>query len=111
MEDKVTLLLSKDVLSEYTEVIKRDKFKKYPVFQEKAFSTLNLIKQVGKIISPKLVINEIKDKSDNKFLELAIFGKAKFLITGNINDFTFNRYKTVSIIEPKEFVERYFNTL
>lgn len=104
-DDKVIVLLSEEILIEYREVILRDKFKKYPEFQRQSQNILNFLERIGKLLNPDIVIDKIKDVSDNKFLELAVYGKAKYLITGNINDFTFQQFEAVKIIEPKEFYE------
>jgi predicted nucleic acid-binding protein len=51
----------------------------------------------------------IKDYSDNKLLEPAETCHAKFLITGNSNHFSMNKYKKTRIISPKEFWESEIN--
>jgi predicted nucleic acid-binding protein len=40
-------------------------------------------------------------------LELADICSADFLITGNVNDFTFPKYKETKIITPKEYWDNY----
>ena len=44
---------------------------------------------------------------DNKFLELAVAGKAEFVITGNKKDFTMREYEGIKIVSPKEYWEQY----
>jgi len=50
----------------------------------------------------------ITDKADNKFLELSVFSKADFLITGNTNHFTISAYEGVKIISPKDYIENFW---
>jgi len=58
---------------------------------------------------PVIKLNIIKDYSDNKLLELAETCRAKFLITGNSNDFLMRKYKKTRILSPKEFWELEIN--
>ena len=54
-------------------------------------------------------LNILKDKSDNKLLELAVQSHANFLITGNSLDFTIKQYKTTQIMSPRSFWEMTIN--
>lgn len=45
------------------------------------------------------------DDSDNKILECAIDGKAKYLITGDKELLSLKRFKGIKIISLKEFLE------
>jgi putative PIN family toxin of toxin-antitoxin system len=100
--------LSDDTLKEYTDVFNRIRFaKKYPSFQQKSILLLsNLIELSGKV-TPTIKVNEIKDETDNKFLELAYTVNADFLITGNKLHFTFSEFYNTQIVSPKEYWENY----
>jgi predicted nucleic acid-binding protein len=52
-------------------------------------------------------VDILTDKGDNKFLELANECSADFIITGNMNDFTFPVYRTTRIITAKEYWEMF----
>lgn len=86
--ERIKICLSEKVLNEYTEVITRTKFAQYKDFKQNALFIITNIKRVGKIYKPNVHLDIISDKADNKFLELAVFSKADFLITGNTNHFT-----------------------
>ena len=58
---------------------------------------------------PKIYLDIIKDKSDNKLLELAEESNADFLITGNSVDFTLTKYKHTQILSPRSFWEKGVN--
>ena len=45
--------------------------------------------------------------SDNRFLELSVHAKANYLITGNTNDFTEDKYENVDIVTPREFWDKF----
>ena len=42
---------------------------------------------------------------DDKFLELAVSGRADYLITGNLKDFPPSPFRGIEIVNPAEFVE------
>lgn len=52
---------------------------------------------------PTIKIDLLKDKSDNKLLELAEESRAAFLVTGNFSDFTIPKYKNTHILSPRDF--------
>ena len=106
--ERVKICLSEPILSEYTEVTIRTKFSQYKEFKQNALFIITNIKRVGKLYSPNIKLDIIADKTDNKFLELAVFSKADFLITGNINHFTISEYNGVKIISPKDYIENYW---
>ena len=107
LSKKVKLCLSKEVWEEYIDVLNRDKFSKISSFKSKAAIVLSKIEELASFFVPTLKIRVIMDVSDNKFLELAIIGKAEYVITGNKNDFTMSEYKGIKIVTPKEYWEYY----
>jgi putative PIN family toxin of toxin-antitoxin system len=105
LDDKVVFLLSQPVLDEYIAVLNREKFKKYPVFSQNAEFILAKLPEIAEMAQPNIKLNVISDVTDNKFLELAVFSNADYLITGNSNDFTISLYENVKILSPRKFCE------
>lgn len=99
-EQRVNLLLSASVLSEYKTVLSWDKFSRVAGFKQKADAVLHHIERVGLIQKPDIILDVIRDEADNRFLELAVFAGADYLITGNSQDFTFDKYENVAIVSP-----------
>ncbi|OQX00871.1 MAG: putative toxin-antitoxin system toxin component, PIN family [Desulfobacteraceae bacterium IS3] len=98
LEKKVLLCLSEAVWKEYMEVLNRKKFSKYHEFKINAEIVLSKIEELAVTYYPDVKLSVIKDEPDNRFLELAVFAKADFLITGNTNDFKLSEYDNVKII-------------
>jgi len=48
-----------------------------------------------------------RDEKDNKFLELAISGYANIIVTGDLDLLILNPFKTVEIITPDMFIDRF----
>lgn len=88
-EQRIQLCVSDEVLAEYSEVLRRPKFSKYPDFVRKAKALLTGIELYAVRYVPQIKLELIGGKDDNKFLELADECTADYLVTGNTNDFTF----------------------
>jgi putative PIN family toxin of toxin-antitoxin system len=107
LEEQVQLCLSKGLLDEYCEVLSRPKFAKIPYFNSNAEIVLNRFMKIAVFYEPKIFLDIIKDKDDNKLLELADESNANFLITGNHLDFNMMRYKDTRILSPRDFWENF----
>ena len=103
--DSIQVCLSTLIFEEYLEVLARPKFQKSPGFIENATLVLHFLKTHSLSFEPKRKVELLKDKSDNKFLELALESKADFLITGNSQDFKIATFRNTKIVTPKEFVD------
>ena len=108
-DKNIAICLSKAVFGECLNVLKRQKFAKYQDFQMNAYNLLLDIEQIGKHYQPTHQQDMIKDRGDNKFLDLAEACLADYLITGNANDFTFDRFKGTLIVTPKTFWESWYS--
>ncbi len=106
---KIKMCISNPVFEEYLEVLQRDRFKKYQGFANASVILLNSVKKNGLWFEPKLAIDILEDKDDNKFIELAVEAGAAYIVTGNSNDFTIKTYEGISICSPKEFYEHCTN--
>jgi putative PIN family toxin of toxin-antitoxin system len=107
LEDLVQVCLSDDLFEEYLDVLNRQKFSRYPDFVNKAEFILAQIDTKATKYYPTQKLDVIKDKDDNKLLELAVESKADFIITGNTNDFTMSDYKGTKIVTPKDYWDNY----
>lgn len=104
---KIKMCLSGPVFEEYEGVLNRQKFRKFPSFQKNAIDLMNQLKENGVWFDPKTPVKVLSDEDDDKFIELAMEAKAAFLVTGNINDFTFTTFEGVAICSPREYYERF----
>jgi putative PIN family toxin of toxin-antitoxin system len=107
IEDKICLCVSPALIAEYYEVLERPKFTQFQGFTAKARVVLANIELKAIRYNPRITLDLISDKDDNKILELADECGADFVITGNTNDFTFPLYKNTKIVTPKDYWEKY----
>ncbi len=106
-ENKVTVCISGPIFEEYVEVLSRPKFSVFKDFKSRAETFITKIQEVAVKFSPDIKLNVISDEADNRFLELSVYAKADYLITGNTNDFTENKYENVDIVTSREYWEKY----
>jgi len=96
--------LSKEILTEYQEVLARDKFKGLDEVEVKKL--LSIFKKHALWVVPKVLIDDVaKEPADNAFLECALEAKADFLITGNISHFPVKEFHQTHIVTPSEFLK------
>ncbi|MDR1950730.1 MAG: putative toxin-antitoxin system toxin component, PIN family [Bacteroidales bacterium] len=105
LDERVKLCLSSELMNEYRKVLSRPKFTKIDDFQSNAEIVLSRFEKIATFYEPKNRLDIIKDKSDNKLLELAEESNANFLITGNSVDFTMKTHKETQILSPRIFWE------
>lgn len=101
-EKKIQILSSSAILLELAKILQA-KFR----FQRKMI--LNVVAEINRfseIVYPKQKLNVIeKDRADNKILECALEGKAKFIISGDSHILELKNFRGISILSPSEFVK------
>ena len=100
-EEKLTPLYTEEIISEYEDVLRRDKFS----FSDDAISRILLmIRQYGVSVSPSHTGEILPDMDDLVFYEVVMEKRNTddaYLITGNIRHFPEREY----IVTPAEMME------
>jgi uncharacterized protein len=100
MSKRVRLFLSPAILEEYTEVLKRPKFR----LELKAVdSFLRDLIRAATLVRPTRRITVASDEPDNRFLECAQKARADYLVTGNTRHFPAPAFEDTMIVSPAEF--------
>lgn len=95
--------LSKEIFTEYEEVLAREKFRRLEEARVKKL--LSIFKRRALWVVPEVSINDVaKEPADNTFLECALEAKADFLISGNIHHFPAKQFHHTHIVTPVEFL-------
>ena len=105
VDKNLCLCISDNLFTEYLNVLGREKFSRFPDFYARAQTLLADIESLSLKFKPTQIVDIIRDKADNRLLELAETCGADYLITGNTSDFTMIDYKGTRIISPKDFFE------
>jgi uncharacterized protein len=57
------------------------------------------------LVIPKTHVDIVEDKTDNKFIEAAIEGKAEYIISSDKHLLKIGQYKHIRILRPQEFIK------
>lgn len=98
------ILISSDILSELIDVLHRQKFDRY-LSREIREDFLASFSTEAKIIEITETIDICRDAKDNKFLELAVAGKATHIITGDQDLLELHPFRGISIVTPQQFLQ------
>ena len=99
----ITPLLSREILDEYLRVLS------YPKFDLSEGEIKELIQEeilpYAEVVKPKRRLRVVqRDPSDNKFVECAVAGKARVIISGDKELLSFGRYRQIRIQSPAQFL-------
>jgi putative PIN family toxin of toxin-antitoxin system len=102
-KNRFIALISREILDEYLDVLSRFR----PADEDlEQFIMLFMNRNKSQIIKTKSKINAIKtDPADNKFLECAVDGGARFIVSGDTHLLALKEHKKIRILSPAEFVK------
>ncbi len=103
--DKGQLLASEATLSELAEVLARRKFDRYVTLEDR-MQFLRLLGSVAELVPIVYAIRACRDPKDDKFLELAVNGRAARIVTGDRDLLALDPFHGVSIITPSAYLAR-----
>lgn len=99
---KVRLIFSHELMTEFVEVVKRPKLKKY-FAEDDLRQMLELIDQYADIITVTSDVKVCRDENDNFLLSLALDSKANYLITGDNDLLVINQFMDTRIITISQY--------
>ena len=103
---EVTLCLSKPIVDEYIEVLRRLELQNERELEELLGLFAHGFHVVFTAKTPELHVVE-KDPADNMFIECAVALKAKFVITGDKALKAIQEYMNIKIVNPGEFLSKF----
>ncbi len=105
-EKQGIILYSEEILLEINQVLNRKKFDKYLTIEERQNFILKLLEK-AELVQIKEKITICRDSKDNKFLELAVSGKADFIITGDNDLLVLYPFRNIEIITVNDFLTKF----
>jgi putative PIN family toxin of toxin-antitoxin system len=97
------LLVSEATIAELDEVLRRPKFKRY-VAEENRLEFLAALVQAAEQVEVTDVITACRDAKDNKFLEVAVSGRASHIITGDEDLLVLHPFRGIAVVAPQAFL-------
>lgn len=98
------VLFSEITMSELTEVLSRSKFDEY-VSREERMVFLGQLTGSSELVPVVQEVHECRDPRDDKFLEVALNGRADLIITGDQDLIAMNPWRGIAIVSPGEYLE------
>ncbi len=100
---KIVLVFSDELLEEFIEVARRPKFKKF--FAKKDIEILlETFDQYADLIKVTSEMDICRDEKDNFLLNLAVDGKAEYLVTGDNDLLILGKIKNTKILTFPELI-------
>lgn len=92
------------ILDEYAEVLQRVKFRFDP---ERVATFLEQIRADGIPVAARPLATRLPDPDDEAFLEVALAGGARYLVTGNLKHYPAEAREGVDVLAPRAFIDVY----
>jgi len=100
-------LYAQPLLEELADVLMRPRIRdKYGVTEDDIKAVLALLLLRGEAVIVKHTITACRDPKDNKFLEVAVAGKADLIVSGDKDLLVLHPFEGISVISPTEFLRR-----
>ena len=100
----LTVCYDARIFCEYADVLRRTKFQFAPDLCD---TLLHQIRSEGEVVASVPLPIELADASDQPFLEVAVAGQARCLITGNLKHFPLTKRQGMKVFTPSEFIAFY----
>ncbi len=97
------LLVSEATLQELATVLGRSKFDSY-VSREDRQQFIRLLGGVARVVAIPAPIRACRDPKDDKFLEVAVHGEARAIITGDADLLDLDPFHGIRIVQPADFL-------
>ena len=100
LDKKIKAVTSLILLAEFHEVIN----KKFHILAPQLQLMESKIKKIFLIVHPKVALDIVRDKDDNRVLEAAIQGECHYIITGDTDLLDLKVYQGIKIVTPEIFL-------
>jgi len=98
------LLVSQATVDEVNEVLRRKGFDKY-VLEEERIEFVTALVREAILVEIAEKVSECRDPKDNKFLELAVSGKAACIVSGDDDLLSLHPFRGIPILTPRQFLD------
>jgi putative PIN family toxin of toxin-antitoxin system len=100
-----TLLYAPPLLEEVVDVLNRPRLRhKYGLTGDDIRTVVSLLLLRGEAVTPAEQITACRDPRDNKFLEIAIAGKADVIVSGDEDLLVLHPFRNIPIVTPVRFL-------
>jgi len=100
-----TVLVSEPTMNELADVLSRARFDSYITRRDRERFIRELC-SIAEFVPIIQVVRDCADPSDNKFLEVALNGRAGIIISGDADLLALNPWREVAIVSPADYLKR-----
>lgn len=97
------LLISAATITELDEVIHLPRFDRY-LSEEERVEFLTTLVHESELVNVADKVTDCRDSRDNKFLELAVSGRATHIVTGDSDILVLHPFRGIMVISPSAFL-------
>ncbi len=103
--DSGLLLVSEATMNELADVLARPKFDRYIGLEDRQ-QFLRMLLRVAEFVPIVYPVRECRDPKDDKFLEVALNGKANLIVTGDADLLALHPWRGIAIVSPARYLKR-----
>jgi uncharacterized protein len=98
------ILISPASLAELGEVLGRKKFDRYLTAEEREAFLVKLVREAT-LVDITEEVRACRDAKDDKFLEVAVCGRASCVVTGDADLLALHPFRGIPILSPAQFLD------
>jgi putative PIN family toxin of toxin-antitoxin system len=106
LAERGVLLVSDETLAELVDVLRREKFRRYLPFEE-AMEFVLWYRDIAETVPVTHRVAACRDPKDDKFLSLALSGRADCILAGDDDLVVMGQYGGISIYTPSAFARAF----
>jgi uncharacterized protein len=99
------LLVSQATMYELADVLAQEKFDRYVTLEERT-QFIRLIASIAEFVPIIHQVRECRDPKDDKFLEVALNGRADVIVKGDEDLLAMNPWREIAILSPAHFLKK-----
>jgi putative PIN family toxin of toxin-antitoxin system len=102
--DQDIVLFSETTMAELSEVLSRPKFDRYVSPQERQLF-LEQMEAAAEFVPIIQLVRTCRDPNDDKFLEVALNGRADAIITGDADLLALHPWREIAVLSPADYLQ------
>lgn len=100
------LVISEPIFAEIDRVLSYAKVRdRYGIGDDEIESLRTDLNRLGTVVTPTMTLNVVADRSDNRYLECAVEGRAAYVVSGDADLLDLGQYQEIRIMTPANFLE------
>lgn len=98
------LLVSEATMNELVEVLSRTKLDRYISLEDRK-QFLRQLARIAEFVPIIQLVRECRDPKDDKFLEVALNGRADLILTGDADLLALHPWRNISVLSPTDYLK------